>query len=1121
MSSSGGISNVPPWSCGFEASEAPGYTNNMPLISGAGGWYADSIEAIVQNAIYSTRASQVFPASEMAAMVPVDVTLSNRFQNVPVTNIWIQMDVRPVRYDGDEDPAVDTNVTTMFFLNSNGFFTVQNSDDIDVPVWHELSNTVNGVAEKIEIDSWVRINIHQNYTTKKWALFADYQLLTNNIHFVNNTIANFKGFDLYNGGGATTFLDNVTVTYANPPDLGTDGGNWLPDVMASVTNLTGLIFHGNTATGQIFQTWRTNGYFGMVFTNTPSETWLQTIPSSYTNATEEHREIGVAFAGSDTLAVQASVHTATISVSGKDDEFGFPATNAPHEITVSLFVQQLSVNPGTLTSVVMKTRNAPQDEFDVVTLGAGTIGYGISSNVNWVSLDSNSGNLSDQDTNTITITYSTAALDLGQWSGKLTVISPDGGGATQTVEVLMNVMDMKVSQGALTNMVMSGLTAPNQTFGVISEGSGAFAYTITTNAGADWLAVDIGAGGLTNWSTNDVTVSYATAGLAAGAHTGVFTIATGDGGGATQTVEVLMNVISLGVAPAALTNRIMRGTSPSNDIFDVVSLGAGTINYTITTNAGADWLSVDSGAGVLTDSKTNIITVSYSTESLEGGTHTGVFTVATGDGGGATKNVSVIMMVDAIPLLSWTAIGWTNSITEGDPMASVTFEIWNDSAYPRRLMSYTLFDDMAWASLSAASGTSTGERHTVTLSFDTAGLTAGEYSGVITATAVDQETEKPALNSPATASVKLTIVAGIPEVPTGLTASEGLRGAVYLSWLPAEGALSYEVWRNIVDDSSAATKLLGLSGTEYADSDVAPGTRYHYWVKAANGEWKSDFSVSAMGWCRAVDGDFDGDGKADPWYFYNPQGYWYMMMSEVGLTNMQFGASGMTPVPADFDGDGKADVAVYEEASGYWYIALSGSGALSVLKFGEPGYAPAAADFDGDGKTDVAVYHEESGYWFVLMSATGELAYQKFGGVGYVPVPADYDGDQKADLAVYSEATGFWFILPSSSYQMNYQQFGGIGFDPVPGDYVGDGLADIAVYDRATGIWHILTWDYEYFMLQFGWNEAEPVPADYDGDGIMDLAVFHKSRNDATWYLLKSSEGYEMISGRSMRPGAE
>ncbi len=1224
LSSFGGISNEAPWFCGFESSEAPGYTNNMPLIDGVGGWYADSIDAIVQNAIISTNTSSVFPVNAQAAIIPIDVTLSNRFQNMLATNVWIQMDVRPVRDDGEDPPHVDTNASAMFFLSSNGYFAVQNSGTLGVTNWLELTNTVNGAAQVIPSNSWVRINIQQNYATKKWTLFANCQLLTNNIYFVNSTITNFSGFDLYNGGGETSFLDNISVTYTNPPDLGADGGNWLPDIGVSRTNLVGLIFTGNVATGQVFQAWKTNGFFGMVFTNAVGENWLQTTPSSFTNATEVQREIAVAFAESDALAAQTTPYETTITVSGRDDEFGFPATNSGHEIAVSLQVQELSVNPGALTSVVMKTHNAPQQQFDVVTLGAGTVGYGITSNVNWLSLNSSSGTLINQDTNTITITYSTAALNVGQWPGQLTIESPDGGGATKTVGLVMNVMDMKVSESAITGMVMRTLNAPNKTFGVISEGSGGFDYTITTNAGADWLAVDAGAGGLVNWATNDVTVSFTTAGLVAGTHTGVFTIATGDGGGATQTVEVVMNVIDLNVSPAALTNMVMsgldaadqsfgvisegsggfdytittnagadwlavdagagslvnwatndvtvsfttaglvvgahtgvftiatgdgggatqtvdvvmnvmslaaapgvltnftmRGVSPSNQAFDVVSAGAGAINYTITTNAGADWLSVDSGAGTLDGSETNTITVSYNTVALEGGTHTGVFTVATGDGGGATQEVSVVMQVDAVPVLEWSAAGWTNSITEGDSLASVTFEIWNDSADPKRIMSYELSGDMAWASLSASSGTSTGERHTVTLSFDTAALVAGEYVGSVRAVATDQETGDSAVNSPAEAGVKLTVVAGIPEVPTGLEASEGLRGAVYLTWLPAEGALSYEIWRNTAEDSSSATKLSGVSGTEYADSVVTPGTRYYYWVKAANGEWKSDFSSSAVGWARAVEGDFDGDGKADPWYYYDNMGQWYLMMSELGATNMQFGSSSMTPIPADFDGDGKADVAVYDEATGYWYVSLSGSGELSVLKFGEPGYTEASADFDGDGKTDVAVYHEDSGYWFVFLSTTSQMAYQKFGAPGYLPVPADYDGDEKADLAVYSESTGFWFILPSSSYVMAYLQFGGSGFVPVPGDYVGDGLADMAVYDRVTGTWHILTWNYEYLMVQFGWSEAEPAPADYDGDGIVDPAVFYRSRTDSTWYLLKSSEGYEMISGRSMRPGAE
>jgi hypothetical protein len=76
------------------------------------------------------------------------------------------------------------------------------------------------------------------------------------------------------------------------------------------------------------------------------------------------------------------------------------------------------------------------------------------------------------------------------------------------------------------------------------------------------------------------------------------------------------------------------------------------------------------------------------------------------------------------------------------------------------------------------------------------------------------------------------------------------------------------------------------------------------------------------------------------------------------------------------------------------------------------------------------------------------------------------------------------------------------------------GAADLVAWRPATGTWHVLkSLDGTVFTLQgsaqWGHGAARDVPApgDYDGDGRIDLAVWRPSI--ATWYVLKSSEGYD------------
>lgn len=71
---------------------------------------------------------------------------------------------------------------------------------------------------------------------------------------------------------------------------------------------------------------------------------------------------------------------------------------------------------------------------------------------------------------------------------------------------------------------------------------------------------------------------------------------------------------------------------------------------------------------------------------------------------------------------------------------------------------------------------------------------------------------------------------------------------VQISWGSSLGATSYEVYRNTVNDSGAATLIRTTSNTSpIQDYDVIPLSTYFYWVKAVNAEGSSPFSASDEG----------------------------------------------------------------------------------------------------------------------------------------------------------------------------------------------------------------------------------------------------------------------------------
>ena len=74
----------------------------------------------------------------------------------------------------------------------------------------------------------------------------------------------------------------------------------------------------------------------------------------------------------------------------------------------------------------------------------------------------------------------------------------------------------------------------------------------------------------------------------------------------------------------------------------------------------------------------------------------------------------------------------------------------------------------------------------------------------------------------------------IPPVPTGVTAVPGERH-ITISWSPAAGADSYNVYRATVADGESTTPFVGgLTETNFRDTDLTDGKKYFYRIVALN-----------------------------------------------------------------------------------------------------------------------------------------------------------------------------------------------------------------------------------------------------------------------------------------------
>jgi len=207
----------------------------------------------------------------------------------------------------------------------------------------------------------------------------------------------------------------------------------------------------------------------------------------------------------------------------------------------------------------------------------------------------------------------------------------------------------------------------------------------------------------------------------------IFENVTGD-----SEVEVVLAATPIiSFSPASLSFNVAEGGSnPAAETLDIWNSGIDTIIWTLSDDA--EWLSENPTGGSSTGEH-DTVAVSVDITGMSAGDYSAKITITADGASNSPQKVPVSLHISSsMPQISFSPgnLSFTAG-EEGSNPANETLEIWNSGV---DTLNWTLSDDAEWLSQNPTSGSSTGTDDTtvVTVSVNTTGMSAGDYSASIT-----------------------------------------------------------------------------------------------------------------------------------------------------------------------------------------------------------------------------------------------------------------------------------------------------------------------------------------------------------------------------------------------------
>jgi len=277
---------------------------------------------------------------------------------------------------------------------------------------------------------------------------------------------------------------------------------------------------------------------------TSGVSWLQVSPTSGTSPGTAVLSVNQTVL----LSLGVGTYNGTLTITPTSG-----ASTTPVTVSVTLTVSPappVTFSPGAinLSYQVGGTNNSPQQALTLATTGTQGVAFAVSTAVgfnpsgrNWLLVNPSGGTIPANGNTQVTVSYDTTAnLPVGTWTGTITLQTPGGTPAQQTIPVTLLVStspQVNVANAALTFNYQVGTAAPASQNVTVSSTGAQLPLTISTTPANSWLSAPA-----TGTTGTAFPVSVNPTGLQPGTYTGTVNVSASGAANGPLQISVTLTV---------------------------------------------------------------------------------------------------------------------------------------------------------------------------------------------------------------------------------------------------------------------------------------------------------------------------------------------------------------------------------------------------------------------------------------------------------------------------------------------------------------------------------------------------------------------------------------------------